>query len=151
MHNIVSDIEKTAVCIVLDKFFVVLYCAKFNKIFCFMIEWFIINKGGLLMNQSIEKMKAYFAENPLKNENGNVTSLTEELFWYYMENNPLVNEKIRSLYNQSDSYFAHLSLKEIDAVFDTFSDLCLEQEKLAFQGGIRLGTQLMLELLGQAI
>ena len=95
----------------------------------------------------ITKLKDYLKRYPLQWKNSDTKTIMEELYWSYAESNPPVNEKIRDLYHEIDNCFAHLTIKESDAVFDAFSDICLEQEKLIFQGGVHIGMQLVLELM----
>ncbi len=66
--------------------------------------------------------------------------------WYYPENNPNDDQKIRDSFAKLRGQFPNLNLQEFDPIFDTVSDLCVEHERLAFYEGLRLGVTLMTEL-----
>ena len=101
------------------------------------------------MKLSIKNLRRYIVEHPLNHATTDTDLLLDDLYWYYAENNPLINERIRSLSNSADCYLTQLTMKDCDALFRIFSDLCTEQERLAFRGGVRIGMQLLLELLEQ--
>lgn len=101
------------------------------------------------MNEQLKKIREYIAQTPLCCENSPTGKIIDELHWLYTESNPPVNEKVRNLYNRLNNYIADLPLAKNDEIMDIFSDIGLEQERLAFQGGLRYGMQLALELMDQ--
>lgn len=98
------------------------------------------------MNLYKEKLKAYLAERPLRYSSDKAESFIEELHWYYMENNPGYSKSTRNLWREVDFCLEKLSMQEQDEAITAIAKLCMEHEKLGFQGGIRMGTQLMLDL-----
>ncbi len=99
------------------------------------------------MKKSLKFLEEHFKQNPPNH--GDLDSVMDVLHWYYAENNPIDNQKIRDGFAKLRSQFPDLSLQEFDPIFDTVSDLCVEHERLAFYEGLRLGVTLMIELAGE--
>lgn len=99
------------------------------------------------MNQIIINLKKFLAEHPLNHATTDTDLLLDDLYWYYAENNPLINERICALSGSAEPYFAQLSMEDSNALFGLFCEQSAEQERLAFRGGVRVGMQLVLELL----
>ncbi len=95
------------------------------------------------MKEYLKFLEEYYKQNPPNH--GDMESVLEVLYWYYVENNPIDNQKIRNSFAKLRSQFPNLSLQEFDPIFDTVSDLCVEHERLAFYEGLRLGVTLMIE------
>ena len=96
------------------------------------------------MKKYLKILEEYYKQNPPKH--GDMESVLEVLYWYYAENNPIDNQKIRDSFAKLRSQFPNLSMQEFDPIFDTVSELCEEHERLAFYEGLRLGATLMIEL-----
>ncbi len=96
------------------------------------------------MKKYLKFLEEYCKQNPPNH--GNLESVMEVLHWYYAENNPIDNQKIRDGFAKLRSQFPNLSLQEFDPIFGTVSELCVEHERLAFYEGLRLGVTLMIEL-----
>ena len=101
------------------------------------------------MHPYIQTLTTYLKEHPLNYETANAEALFKDLYWYYTENNPSDRSHIRALYKQAAIFFDRLTVKEQDTVLELFGDICTEQEQLAFRGGMRMGIELVLELLEQ--
>ncbi len=99
------------------------------------------------MKEYLKFLEDYYKQNPPNH--GDMESVLEVLYWYYAENNPIDNQKIRDSLAKLRSQFPNLSLQEFDPIFDTVSDLCVEDQRLAFYEGLRLGVTLMIELAGK--
>lgn len=93
------------------------------------------------MSSYIEKLNDWLAENEPKG-----CPIWAMLFWSYIEENPISNEKIRSTYSWLDQKLEHLTLAENDRFWNSVSDLCLEQEQAAFYAGLQAGIRLEREL-----
>ena len=98
------------------------------------------------MNPYTEHLKSYLAGHPLNYETQGADSLILDLFWYFSENNPPVNDKIRTIKQQIEPFISHLTFAQRNELSDLYSDLCMEIESLCFFGGLRIGTKLMLDL-----
>ncbi len=96
------------------------------------------------MKEYLKFLEEYYKQNPPNH--GDMESVLEVLYWYYAENNPIDNQKIRDSFAKLRSQFPNLSLQEFDPIFDTVSELCVEDQRIAFQEGLRLGVTLMMEL-----
>ena len=96
------------------------------------------------MKRSLKSLEKHFKQSPPNH--GDLDSVTDVLHWYYAENNPIDNQKIRDSFANLRGQSPNLSLQEFDSIFDTVSDLCVEHERLAFYEGLRLGVTLMMEL-----
>lgn len=96
------------------------------------------------MKEYLKFLEEYYKQNPPNH--GDMGSVLEVLYWYYAENNPIDNQKIRDSFAKLRSQFPNLSLQEFDPIFDTVSELCVEDQRLAFYEGLRLGVALMIEM-----
>ena len=101
------------------------------------------------MNNYIEKLKTYLAENPLGYEDENVHSVLEFLYNCYMEETCSDSDTIRANYKKIDDILSKLTLDENNAVFESVCDLCTEHGKRAYLEGIRVGVRLEMELSGK--
>ncbi len=95
------------------------------------------------MQHYIKALQNYCKQNPLNH--GDAESVMEFLYWHYAENNPIDNKKIRNSFAKLRQQCPHRSMEEVDPIFTTVSDLCVEHERLAFLEGLRLGVTLMME------
>ena len=64
---------------------------------------------------------------------------------YHALDSPQAKEGFKNLRDCLDS----LPIKDSDAVFEYVVYLCAEYERIAFATGLKLGTQLMMELAGE--
>lgn len=85
----------------------------------------------------------YYKQNPPNH--GDAESVSDLLYWHYVESNPINNQKIRDSFAALRDQFPHPSMQEFDLIFITVSDLCAEYERPAFLEGLRLGVTLMQE------
>ena len=97
------------------------------------------------MNPYRQKLTAYLSENPLRKRSNAQDQLIDDLYFYYMENYPYTSKNTYALWKELDALIAFLPFEDRDALISAVCGLCLEQEKLAFRGGIRIATQLLLE------
>lgn len=96
------------------------------------------------MKEYLKFLEEHFRQNPPNH--GAMESVLEVLYWYYAENNPIDSQKIRDSFAKLRSHFSNLSMQEFDPIFDIVSELCVEDQRLAFYEGLRLGVTLMIEL-----
>lgn len=96
------------------------------------------------MKEYLKVLEEHFKQNPPNH--GDMESVLEVLYWYYAENNPIDNQEIRDSLAKLRSQFPNLSMQGFDPIFDTVSELCVEDQCLAFYEGLRLGVMLMIEL-----
>lgn len=99
------------------------------------------------MKEYLKFLVEHYKQNPPNH--GDMESVLEVLYWYYAENNPIDNQKIRDSFAKLRSQFPNLSLQEFNPIFETVSELCVEDQRLAFYEGLRLGVTLMIELAGK--
>lgn len=98
------------------------------------------------MNPSIEKIKTYLNNHPPDYGEPDIHSLLEMLWMDFSEYNPVMNETMKAYYGRIEQAIEVLSQKEQNDLFDTVSELCMENEHLAYIEGIKLGARLILEL-----
>lgn len=72
--------------------------------------------------------------------------ITELLYEAYTEEHPIDTEEIRAGFREINQTICKLTIQENDRVFALVCQLCTQQERLAFQEGLRVGVQLFLEL-----
>ena len=95
------------------------------------------------MDEYIEGLKRYVAENPL-NHGSDAHSILEMLFTYYHEcnNTNAVKAAFEDLYQRMHG----MPLREMDRIVDAVCTLCREHEKTGFMEGMRVGIQLNHEI-----
>ncbi|MBR4016400.1 MAG: hypothetical protein IKK11_01130 [Oscillospiraceae bacterium] len=91
------------------------------------------------------KLRAYLDQNPMGYTDGD--SLLEELHWCYTEANTLENPELRRRFQELYYSLPELSEDKFDYVFSVVCGLSVQQEKLAFQAGVKTGFRLAAELL----
>ncbi len=96
------------------------------------------------MKNIAAQLEFYCKEHPLRLTDRE--TILETLYWLYAENPPTDCKKLREGYARLREQLNFLQPKEYDVVFDTVSDICTESEQLAFSAGLRLVTELMIEL-----
>lgn len=96
------------------------------------------------MNRYINKLRAYLDQNPMQYTEGD--SLLEELYWCYIEANTFDSAALRDAFGKLYRSMPELSEDKFDEVFNTVSSISIEQEKLAFQAGVKIGLHLAMEL-----
>ncbi len=96
------------------------------------------------MKNIAAQLESYCKEHPLRLTDRE--TILESLYWLYTESVPSDSKKLRDGYARLRKQLHFLKPKEYDAVFDTVTELCTESEQIAFYAGVRLGTELMIEL-----
>lgn len=98
------------------------------------------------MNQYVNKLRTYLDCNPIRYAEGD--SLLEELYWCYTEANTCENPELRKQFQNLYRSLPELSENKFDGVFSVVNALSAEQEKVAFQIGVKIGFRLASEILG---
>lgn len=98
------------------------------------------------MNQYANKLRTYLDRNPIGYAEGD--SLLEELHWCYAEANTSDSLQLRKQFQNLYCSLPELSEDKFDEVFSVVSALSAEQEKIAFQTGVKIGFRLASEILG---
>lgn len=86
--------------------------------------------------------------NSQSNRSNPTVSPLDLLYEAYSEDRPLVNPLIRSLFREPDCCLKPLPMEEQDEVFRLFCNLYTENERFAFQSGVRIGIVLGWETIG---
>ncbi|MBQ8881602.1 MAG: hypothetical protein IJ030_05475 [Oscillospiraceae bacterium] len=97
------------------------------------------------MYKYADKLRAFLDQNPVGYAEGD--SLLDELHWCYTESNFSDSPELRSRVQQLYSSMPELSEARFDEIFGYINDLTVQQEKLAFQAGVKIGFRLASELL----
>ncbi len=101
------------------------------------------------MDEYIRQLRAYIREHKIIFEEVCPQPCLDALWWHYGEyhalDSPQAKEGFKNLRDCLDS----LPIKDSDAVFEYVVYLCAEYERIAFATGLKLGTQLMMELAGE--
>lgn len=98
------------------------------------------------MNQYADKLFAYLDRNPIGYAEGD--SLLEELWWCYTEANTCESPELRRQFQHLYRSLPELTENKFDEVFSVVSALSAEQEKMAFQTGVKIGFRLASEIFG---
>lgn len=100
------------------------------------------------MNQYVTHFKHYLETNPPNYEYEDIHSLLELFGSYYAMCNPVDTDEIKRHFESLEPILKSLSRKRERKLFHTMLDICQKYENAAFQEGVRVGAQLILELLG---
>ena len=98
------------------------------------------------MEKYSDKLRLYLDANPIKYADGD--SLLEQLYWCYIESNSFDSVELRNQFQRVYRSMPELSQERFDEVFNEISTLTIQQEKIAFQVGAKIGLRLAAELLG---
>ena len=99
------------------------------------------------MEKYSEKLRLYLDTNPIGYADGD--SLLEQLYWCYIESNSFDNVELRNQFREIYRSFPEVSADRFDDLFTMINGLSVQQEKLAFQTGAKIGLRLAAELLSQ--
>lgn len=103
------------------------------------------------MNTYIEHLKEYLLNKQPNYGYKDAHSLLDMLYYYYTQDNPIENQKIKASFAHLDNILALLPLQDNDTVFVLTANLCNEYAKQGFIAGIITGTHLFAELEGHPI
>ena len=96
------------------------------------------------MNNYSDKLRAYLDQNPIGYTDGD--SLLEQLYWCYVEANTFDSTAIREQFQKLYRSMPELSEHRFDEIFGYVCTLSVQQEKIAFQTGAKIGLRLAMEL-----
>ena len=99
------------------------------------------------MSNYSDKLRRYLDANPIEYTDGD--SLLEELYWCYIESNSFDNTELRNRFQELNRNFRELSTDRFDDMFTMINEISVQQEKLAFQTGAKIGFRLAAELFEQ--
>ncbi len=99
------------------------------------------------MSNYSEKLQLYLDANPIEYADGD--SLLEQLYWCYIESNSFDSVELRNRFQELYRRFPELSEDRFDEMFAMINGLSVQQEKLAFQIGAKIGFRLAAELFKQ--
>lgn len=99
------------------------------------------------MNIINDEIKNYLTAHKPEYGNSNVVSLMDMLYHHYTELNPIDSEKIRTSFQKLRKSFEYMDEDKFEIVFAIVSDLCIEQERVAFLEGMHVGMRLTKELM----
>ena len=97
------------------------------------------------MNECIEALKRYVAENP-PNYGRDAYSILEMLYCYYHECNNADTDAVKAAFEDLYQRMHGMPLREMDRIVDVVCVLCTEHEKAGFVEGVRVGVRIGYEL-----
>ncbi len=97
------------------------------------------------MRKYANKLREYLEQNPIQYTDGD--SLLEELHWCYIEANTFDSTQLRNAFQRLYCSMPELSDEKFDEIFNLVNAVSVQQEKLAFQAGAKIGLRLAAELL----
>lgn len=98
------------------------------------------------MEKYIQQLWQYVAANPIQFDDDCDSPALDSLYWHYSECHNMSNAKTKAASRALNEHLGNLSFRENDHVFSLVGALCAEHERIAFLAGLRLGAQLMIEL-----
>ena len=98
------------------------------------------------MNDYIETLKQYVADNPPNYGDGDAQSILDMLFTYYHQCNNTDTYAVRAAFEDLYQRMHGMPLREMDKIVDAVCTLCREHEKAGFVDGVKVGVSLGKEL-----
>ena len=98
------------------------------------------------MNEYIEALKRYVAENP-PNYGSDAHSILEMLYCYYHECNNTDTDAVKAAFEDLYQQMHGMPLREMDRIVDAVCTLCLEHEKAGFVDGVKVGIAVSEEII----
>lgn len=98
------------------------------------------------MKQFLEAIKTELNQQQIKYAYTDVHTLMEHIWRTYTEENPISNEKLRTLEESMGPILNSLPIADSDKLFLIFWEFCQEYEHEAFLDGFQLGARLMIEI-----
>ena len=95
------------------------------------------------MKELADVLKYFVEQNPPAC--GDVQAVVDQLYWAFMENNRIDNDKTSEYYAVLREQ-VKLPMREYDEVLYTVSSLSLEYVRIAFLEGLKIGVLLMQEM-----
>ena len=96
------------------------------------------------MNEYIETLKRYVAENP-PNYGSDAHSILEMLYRYYHQCNDADTDVVKAAFEDLYQQMHGMPLREMDRIVDAVCTLCREHGKAGFVEGVKVGIQLEAE------
>ena len=97
------------------------------------------------MNEYIEALKQYVAENP-PNYGSDAHSILEMLYRYYHQCNDADTDAVKAAFEDLYQRMHGMPLWEMDRIMDAVCVLCTEHEKAGFVEGVKVGVRLGWEI-----
>ena len=97
------------------------------------------------MNEYIDTLKRYVAENP-PNYGRDAHTILEMLYCYYHECNNADSDAVKAAFDYLYQRMHGMPLREMDRIVDAVCTLCREHEKAGFLEGVKVGAQLAHDL-----
>ena len=97
------------------------------------------------MNEYIEALKRYVAENP-PNYGSDANSILEMLYCYYHECNNADTDTVKAAFENLYQRMHGMTIREMDRIVDAVCTLCREHEKAGFVEGVRFWVQVEKEI-----
>ena len=91
------------------------------------------------MDEYIEGLKRYVAENPPNYGDGDAHSILEMLYSYYHECNNTDTDAVQTAFEDLYQRMHGMPLREMDRIVDPVCTLCREHEKAGFVAGVKVG------------
>ena len=98
------------------------------------------------MNEYIESLRRYVAENPPNYGDGDAHSILDMLYCYYHECNCTDNDAIKAAFEDLYRRMYGMPLREMDKIIDAVCTLCREHERAGFTEGVKVGISLEQEI-----
>ena len=98
------------------------------------------------MNPYIHQVRAYIEQHPISCRYEDIHTISELLYECYTEVNPIETDEIRADFQKINRMISGLSVQDNDRIFALVCHLCTQQERSAFLEGLRVGMQLLIEL-----
>ena len=97
------------------------------------------------MNEYIEALKRYVAENP-PNYGSDARSILEMLFSYYHECNNTDTDAVKAAFEDLSRRMHGMPLREMDRIVDAVGTLCREHKKAGFVERVKVGLMMSQEI-----
>lgn len=99
-----------------------------------------------VVNEYIEALKRYVADNPPNYGDGDCRSVLDMLYYRYSEYNLMDGVELREAFEELYRRMHGMPLRDMDRIIDVVCTLCRGHEKSGFIAGVKIGIQLGDEL-----
>ena len=103
------------------------------------------------MGNDLKQWMQQIKDHPIQIDENSGQKVLDGLYWLYSESHNMSDTRTKAAAQTLHDRLDNLSDEESDDIFSLAISLCAEHERLAFQAGLQLGAQLVMELMEEEI
>ena len=103
------------------------------------------------MGNDLKQLMQYIKDHPIQFGDSFDSPSLAGLYWLYSESHKMSDTRSKAAAQNLYEQLCDMSVEDVDTIFALANTLNAEHERIAFQTGVRLGVQLVMELMGEQI